>query len=104
MNSSSNLSHLCITPLFWLRFQLDESDLAGLQDLELLDLSNNFLTQVPADALRRLTQLKTLVLHSNLIQVGRRVCRAFTVRSLTQGLGHRTPGRTQDSGIPAGNH
>ena len=49
--------------------QLDESDLAGLQDLELLDLSNNYLTEVPTDALRRLTELKTLVLHSNLIQV-----------------------------------
>ena len=51
------------------RFQLGESDLAGLQDLELLDLSNNFLASVPSSALRRLTQLKTLVLHSNLIQV-----------------------------------
>lgn len=41
----------------------------GLTNLEELDLSSNFLTEVPADALRDLSKLRTLVLHDNLIQV-----------------------------------
>lgn len=42
----------------------------GLSSLEELDASSNFLMEVPADALKELTKLRTLVLHDNLIQVG----------------------------------
>ena len=43
----------------------------GLTNLEELDVSSNFLMEVPADALRDLVKLRTLVLHDNLIQVGK---------------------------------
>ena len=41
----------------------------GLLNLEDLDLSSNFFTEIPADALKDLTVLKTLLMQDNRIQV-----------------------------------
>lgn len=63
--------------------QLEGGTLQGLDRLEELDLSSNFLTQVPDQAIKDLTRLRTLILKDNLIQVREDSLNAFEIHEIS---------------------